>query len=301
MLVTGASGYIGGLLVPLLLEAGYQVRCLARDPSRLADRPWFPRVETVRGDVLDVDSLSPAFEGVDAVYYLVHSMGGEGDFRARDLRAASNAGLVAKEQGVARLIYLGGLGEGGSLSEHLQSRQEVGRALGERGVPVTEFRAAVIVGGGSVSFRMVRYLAERLPVMVTPRWVKTRIQPIAEADVLRYLLDALQVPGSTGRIVQIGGRDILTYGEMLTRYARIRGKRRWLLSVPVLTPRLSSYWVDLVTPIPSSIAHPLIEGMKSEVIVRDPLARELFPFEPVGYEEAVRRVLAAEAAGGAAT
>lgn len=174
----------------------------------------------------------------------------------------------------------------------------MGRALGERGVPVTEFRAAVIVGGGSISFRMVRYLSDRLPVMITPRWVRTRIQPIAENDVLRYLVEALEVQASIGRILEIGGRDILTYGEMLTEYARIRGNRRWLISVPVLTPTLSSYWVDLVTPVPSSIAHPLIEGMKSEVIVRDPAARELFPFEPVGYEEAVRRVLRAEAAEG---
>lgn len=292
VLVTGATGYIGGLLVPRLLAAGYRVRALVRDPAKLSARPWASRVEMVRGDVLDIDSLTPAFAGADAAYYLVHSMGGsDPDFRERDVRAASNVALVAKEVGLKRLIYLGGLGESGSLSEHLESRQEVGRVLAERGVPVTEFRAAVIVGEGSVSFRMVRYLSERLPVMITPRWVSTRIQPIAEDDVLRYLVAALEVPESAGRIVEIGGRDILTYGEMLTVYARIRGKRRYLITVPVLTPRLSSYWVDLVTPIPSSIARPLIDGMKSEVIVRDGTARELFPFQPIGYEEAVQRVL----------
>ena len=295
VLVTGATGYIGGLIVPRLLAAGYRVRCLVRDPAKLTARSWAQQVEAVTGDVLDIDSLAPAFAGADAAYYLVHSMGGaDADFRARDLRAASNAGLVAKETGLERLIYLGGLGQEGGLSEHLESRQEVGRALAESGVPVTEFRAAVIVGEGSVSFRMVRYLAERLPVMITPRWVRTRIQPIAEDDVLRYLLDALQVPASSGRVIEIGGRDILTYAEMLTVYARIRGKRRYLVQVPVLTPRLSSYWVDLVTPIPASIAHPLIEGMKTEVIVHDQSARELFPFRPIGYEEAVRRVLGSD-------
>ncbi len=295
ILVMGATGYIGGLIVPRLLEAGFHVRCLVRDRSKLSRQPWAGRVEVVEGDALQLDTLPPAFAGMDALYYLVHSMGAGGgaDFAQRDRHAASNTALVAKEQGVGRIIYLGGLGqEGADLSEHLASRQETGRALSTHGVPVTEFRAAVIVGAGSLSFRMVRYLSERLPVMITPRWVSTRVQPIAEDDVVRYLVDALDMPGSVGRVLEIGGADVLTYGQMITRYARLRGLRRWLIPVPVLTPTLSAYWVDLVTPIPASIAHPLIEGLKTEVVVHDPAAREIFPFTPVGYEEAVQRVLA---------
>ena len=297
ILVAGATGYIGGLLIPRLLDAGYEVRCLARDPDKLATRSWADQVQIVKGDVLALESLPPAFADVDALFYLVHSMGGpDPDFRRKDLQAASNTALVAHEQELRRIIYLGGLGEPGDLSEHLASRQEVGRVLAERGVAVTEFRAAVIVGSGSISFKMVRYLAHRLPVMITPRWVSTRTQPIAEEDVLRYLVSAPAVPESTGLILEIGGRDILTYGDMIKIYGRIQGMRRVLIPVPVLTPRLSSYWVDLVTPIPSSIAHPLIEGMKTEVIVHDGTARRLFPFRPMGYEEAVRRVLAGEGA-----
>jgi len=294
ILVMGATGYIGGLVVPRLLEAGFPVRCLVRDKTKLSRQPWATHVEVVEGDALQLDTLAPAFSGIDVVYYLVHSMGAGGgsDFAQQDRHAASNTALAAKEQGVGRIIYLGGLGqEGTGLSEHLASRQETGRVLASHGVPVTEFRAAVIVGAGSLSFRMVRYLSERLPVMITPRWVSTRVQPIAEADVVRYLVDALDVSESAGRVLEIGGADVLTYGQMITRYARLRGLRRTLIPVPVLTPTLSAYWVDLVTPIPASIAHPFIEGLKTEVVVRDPAAREIFGFEPVGYEEAVRRVL----------
>jgi uncharacterized protein YbjT (DUF2867 family) len=295
VLVLGATGYIGGLLVPRLLALGHFVRVFVRDPKRLAGREWASRVEVVEGDVLDLESLSRASRGMDAAYYLVHSMGSEAGsaFVQRDRHAASNMALIAREAGLNRLIYLGGLGERTEdLSEHLASRQEVGRVLAAGGAPVTEFRAAVIVGAKSISFRMVRYLAERLPIMVAPKWVSTRIQPIAENDVLRYLVDALAQPESAGKVIEIGGADVLTYGEMITVYARIRGLRRELIPVPVLTPAFSSYWVSLTTPIPSSIARPLIEGLKTEVIVKSPLAHELFPFEPVGYEEAVRRVLA---------
>lgn len=294
ILVMGATGYIGGLVVPRLLEAGFSVRCLVRDRTKLSERSWSARVEVVEGDALQLDTLTPAFSDIDVLYYLVHSMGAGGgsDFAQQDRHAASNTALAAKEQGVGRIVYLGGLGqEGAGLSEHLASRQETGRVLASHGVPVTEFRAAVIVGAGSLSFRMVRYLSERLPVMITPRWVGTRVQPIAEDDVVRYLVDALDVPESAGRVLEIGGADVLTYGQMITRYARLRGLRRTLIPVPVLTPTLSAYWVDLVTPIPASIAHPLIEGLKTEVVVHDQSARDMFPFEPVGYEEAVRRVL----------
>jgi uncharacterized protein YbjT (DUF2867 family) len=295
VLVLGATGYIGGLLVPKLLAEGHDVRCLVRDPARLK-APWPANAEIVQGDVLQPDTLSAAFADRDVLYYLVHSMSAEshGDFARRDRHAAANVALVAKETGVGRIIYLGGLGDAAAapLSEHLESRQEVGRVLGETGVPVTEFRAAVIVGRGSVSFRMVAYLSERLPVMITPKWVSTRIQPIAEEDVLAYLVAALATPASAGRVVEIGGADVLTYGDMIRRYAGERGLRRYLITVPVLTPRLSSYWVDLVTPIPSAVARPLIDGLRTEVIVRDSVAAELFPaIHPLGYVEAVRRVL----------
>ena len=296
VLVTGATGYIGGLLVPRLLERGHSVRCFVRDRTRVAPASA-GQVELFEGDVLDIDTLSPALRGIDAAYYLVHSMGAESGvaFAQRDRHAASNFALVAREQQVARLIYLGGLGdEKTGLSEHLASRQEVGRVLAAGGVPVTEFRAAVIVGAGSVSFRMVRYLTERLPAMITPKWISTLIQPIAEDDVIRYLVDALDQPESAGRVIEIGGADVVTYGDMIRTYAHLRGLHRELISVPFLSPALSSYWVGLTTPIPSSVARPLIEGLKTEVVVKSPLARELFPFEPMGYEEAIKQVLEKE-------
>jgi uncharacterized protein YbjT (DUF2867 family)/uncharacterized protein YndB with AHSA1/START domain len=215
------------------------------------------------------------------------------DFAARDREAARRFGEAARAAGVTRIVYLGGLGDSATdLSHHLRSRQETGAALREAGVPVTEFRAAVIVGSGSVSFEMVRNLAERLPAMICPRWVFTRNQPIAVGDVLDYLVAALRTPASAGRIVEIGGTDVLTYSDMMLRYAKVRGLRRWLVPVPVLTPRLSSYWVHWTTPIPASIARPLIEGLRNEVIVRDAAARELFPeIRPMGYEDALRLAL----------
>lgn len=293
VLVTGANGYIGSHLVPKLLERGHRVRCLVRDPAKLDRFPWRDRVDIATGDVFDLESLPPALEGVDAAYYLIHSLlGKDSDYARRDRQAASNFGLVAREQTTPRIIYLGGLGRAEThLSEHLASRQEVGAVLAASGVPVTEFRAAIIVGAESLSFRMIRFLTDRLPLMITPRWVRTRVQPIAERDVMRYLVEALDVQESVGRILEIGGTDIVTYGDMMMIYAEERGLRRAMIPVPVLTPHLSSYWVDLVTPIPASIAHPLIEGLRSEVIVHDPAARELFPFTPLGYREAVRIVL----------
>ena len=294
VLVTGANGYVGGRLVPQLLDRGHAVRCMVRDPSRLQGRTWAAQVTIVRGDVLDPASLVPALAGIEVAYYLVHSLGAGRDFHDRDIRAAKSFGAAAAAAGVARIIYLGGLGDStAALSEHLRSRQDTGSALGEAGVPVTEFRAAVIVGSGSVSFEMIRYLTERVPVMVCPNWVYTRIQPIAIRDVLTYLVEALETPACTGQVVEIGGSDVLTYGQMMTGYAALRGLKRWLLPVPFLTPRLSSYWVHLVTPIPSAIARPLIEGLRNEVVVRDPRASQWFPsIEPVGYLEAVRRALA---------
>lgn len=293
ILVTGANGYVGGRLVPQLLARGHQVRCLVRDPGRLQGRAWAEHVEAVVGDVLSPPSLAPALADIDVAYYLVHSLGAGHDFHDRDVRAATAFGEAAAAAGVSRIIYLGGLGESSTeLSEHLRSRQDTGAALHAGGVPVTEFRAAVIVGSGSVSFEMIRYLTERLPVMICPSWVYTRIQPIAIRDVLHYLVDAIDVPASAGRIVEIGGQDVLTYGEMMTSYAALRRLPRWLVPVPFLTPRLSSYWVHLVTPIPAAIARPLIEGLRNEVVVRDTSARDLFPrIVPVSYAEAVRRAL----------
>jgi uncharacterized protein YbjT (DUF2867 family) len=294
ILVTGANGYVGGRLVPQLLARGQAVRCMVRDPARLQGRPWAAQVDIVRGDVLDPTSLVPALAGIEVAYYLVHSLGAGRDFHDRDVRAARAFGEAAAAAGVARIIYLGGLGDAtGALSEHLRSRQDTGASLGAAGVPVTEFRAAVIVGAGSVSFEMIRYLTERVPVMVCPSWVYTKIQPIAIRDVLSYLTEVISTPASTGQIVEIGGSDVLTYGEMMTGYATQRGLTRWLLPVPFLTPRLSSYWVHLVTPIPAAIAGPLIEGLRNEVVVRDGKAREMFPqVAPVGYAEAVRLALA---------
>ncbi len=293
ILVTGATGYVGGRLVPRLLAAGHRVRCLVRDPSRVQGRTWVSRVELAAGDVLQPTTLTEAMRDVQVVFYLIHSLGSGKGFSGRDLIAARHCAEAARLAGVERIIYLGGLGDPQTdLSQHLRSRHETGQALREAGVPVTEFRAAVIVGSGSLSFEMIRYLTERLPVMICPRWVFTRVQPIAIHNVLDYLVAALDSPESAGRIVEIGGRDVLTYAEMMTGYARARGLTRHLLAVPVLTPRLSSYWVHLVTPIPAAIAQPLIKGLGNEVIVRDESARQLFPaIVPVDYATAVRLAL----------
>jgi uncharacterized protein YbjT (DUF2867 family) len=245
------------------------------------------------GDVLRPDSLSDALHGVTVAYYLVHSLGAGSDFPERDVAAARRFGTAAKNAGVERIIYLGGLGDPGkALSAHLRSRHETGEALRESGVPVTEFRAGVIVGSGSLSFEMIRYLTERVPVMICPRWVYTQIQPISVRTVLDYLVEALRVASSADRTIEIGGADIITYGQMLTFYAEVRGLRRWLVPVPVLTPKLSSYWVHFVTPIPATIARPLIAGLRNEIIVRDDTARQLFPgIQPLDYRTAVKLAL----------
>ncbi len=290
ILVTGATGYIGGRLVPQLLARGYGVRCLARDPKRLRGRGWESEVEIVAGDVLDRALLVSALAGCRSAYYLVHSMtGGTGSFRDRDLRAAENFAAVAAAAGLERIIYLGGLGRREEQpSHHLSSRHEVGQILRAGPVPATELRAAMIIGSGSASFEMLRSLVKRLPVMICPRWVANRTQPIAIRSVLAYLVGCLETPATAGQVFDIGGPDVLTYKEMMERFAAILGRRRWIFVVPVLTPRLSAYWANLVTPVPASIAFPLIEGLKSETICEDDRIKSLVPVDPIGFDEAVR-------------
>ncbi|MCX6364251.1 MAG: SDR family oxidoreductase [Actinobacteria bacterium] len=294
ILVSGATGYVGGRLVPRLLAADHRVRCLVRDPSRLQGRDWLTHVEVATGDVLRPAGLAEAFAGVEVAYYLIHSMAGGSGFHERDVVAARAFADAAADAGVSRIVYLGGLGDPeADISDHLRSRHDTGDALREAGVPVTEFRAAVVVGSGSISFEMIRYLTERLPVMICPKWVYTKVQPIGVDDLLRYLVEALDVPESAARVIEVGGSDVRTYGDMMLGYAQARGLRRRLQPVPVLTPVLSSYWVHLVTPIPSTIARPLIEGLSSEVIVRDDAAHRLFPqIHPVDYMTAVRAAVA---------
>lgn len=293
ILVTGATGYIGGRLVPCLLDDGHHVRCFVRDPRRLATRSWAGHVEMVQGDVLKPETLPTALEGVDVAYYLIHSLSaGEDEFAERDRRAADNFAKAAAEAGVQRIIYLGGIEpKSDKLSQHMKSRLETGARLRAGSVPVTEFQAAVIVGSGSLSFELIRYLTERLPVLITPQWVRTPTQPIAIRNVLQYLTQALSVPESTGQIIEIGGEDVLTYGDMFRIYAQVRGLNRILLDVPVLTPRLSSHWVGLVTPVTNKIARPLIEGLDNEAVVHDDTAQQLFDIDLLSYEAAVRLAL----------
>jgi uncharacterized protein YbjT (DUF2867 family) len=294
VLVTGATGYIGGRLAPRLLQAGYRVRCLVRDPARLQGRPWLDQVEVVAGNVLRPETLPAAMAGVRTAYYLVHSMAAGAGFDERDVTAARNFAAAARAAGVGRIIYLGGLGDPDTaLSPHLRSRQATGDALREASVPVTEFRAGVIVGSGSLSFELIRYLVERLPLLIGPRWVYTCVQPIGIRNVLEYLIAALQTPASSGEIIEIGGADVVTYGDMMLGYACARGLKRRLISAPVLTPRLSSLWVHLLTPIPAAIARPLIEGLRNEAVVRDDKARRLFPdIHPFDYQTSVELALA---------
>ncbi|MFC7988087.1 SDR family oxidoreductase [Streptomyces pilosus] len=307
-LVTGASGYIGGRLVPELLEAGHRVRCLVRSPAKLRDQPWASRAESVRGDVTDAESVAEAMRGVDVAYYLVHALGSGTDFEETDRRAARIFARQAHAAGVRRIVYLGGLTPRdvpeSALSPHLRSRAEVGRVFLDSPVPATVLRAAVVIGSGSASFEMLRYLTERLPVMVTPSWVQTRTQPIGVRDVLRYLVGSATMPDDVDRAFDIGGPDVLTYEGMMRRYAAVAGlKRRVIVPVPVLTPRLSSHWVGLVTPVPASLARPLTESLRHEVVCHEhDIARYVPdpPGHPLPFDEALslalRKVREAEVA-----
>jgi uncharacterized protein YbjT (DUF2867 family) len=293
ILVTGARGYIGSNLVRKLLSIGYNVRAMVRNYHDVDIYDWAKDVEVVQADALNQDSLKKALQDVFVAYYLIHSMAAGKGFEQRDIMAAKNFADAAKSSTVKRIIYLGGLGEKDfKLSSHLKSRQEVGKILASSGIPVTEFRAGIIVGAGSLSFEMIRYLTERIPIMICPRWVFTKIQPISINDVLSYLTATLNNDESIGRVIEIGGKDTLTYGDLMLIYARQRGLKRFILRIPVLTPKLSSYWVHLVTPIPSSMAIPLIQGLKSEVVVRNADAAEIFPsIFPEGYENSVKNAL----------
>ncbi len=293
VLVAGGTGYVGGRLVSRLLERGYDVRVVARTPSRAATYDWSSDVEVVRGDVLDRESLDAAFEGCTAAYYLIHSMGSTGDFADADARAATSFRDAADAAGIERIVYLGGMGEDtDDLSPHLASRHRVGEILASGATPTTELRAAVIIGSGSLSFEMLRYLTEVLPAMVTPTWVRTRCQPIAIRDVLHYLVEVLDDDEPVDRLLDIGGPDVLTYEEMMRTFAEEAGlRRRVIVPVPVLSPSLSSRWVGLVTPLPSSIARPLIDSLRHEVVMSDHRIDELVPHEPIGVREAIELAL----------
>ena len=268
-LVTGATGYIGGRLVPRLLDSGFEVRALARTPEKLAGVPWRDRIEVAKGDLGDAASLEAAFDDVDVVYYLVHSMGFEKDFAAEERRAALNVVSAARRAGVRRIVYLSGLHpEGAELSTHLGSRTTVGEILIASGIETVVLQAGVVVGSGSASFEMVRHLTDRLPVMTTPKWVHNKIQPIAIRDVLHYLVEAATCPVPKSREWDIGGPDVLEYGEMMQIYAAVAGLRpRRILVLPVLTPRIASLWVGLVTPIPAGLARPLVESLHCDAVM----------------------------------
>ncbi|MFP4624627.1 MAG: NAD(P)H-binding protein, partial [Gemmatimonadota bacterium] len=308
VLLTGATGYIGGRLVEPLLARGVRLRCLARRSEELRAR--VPTgVEVVAGDVLAPDTLAPALRGVDVAYYLVHSMGSTGDFRAKDREAALRFGEAARQAGVRRVVYLGGLGEGDEASEHLASRHEVGEVL-RATTPTLELRASIIIGSGSLSFEMIRALVERLPIMVTPRWVRTPTQPIAVEDVIAYLVAALDHPagpstddsadgsaegGAGGSVVyEIGGADRVSYGGIMREYARQRGLRRLMVPVPVLTPWLSSLWLGLVTPVYARVGKKLVDGLRTPTVVRDERALREFGVTPRGVADAIARALANE-------
>jgi uncharacterized protein YbjT (DUF2867 family) len=295
-LVTGATGYIGTRLVPRLLDEGHQVRALARTPSKLADVPWRGRAEVARGDLGDVDSLVAAFDGVDVVYYLVHSMGSSKDFGAEEARAVRNVVAAAGRTGVRRVVYLGGLHpEGSRLSEHLESRVAVGEALIDSGIETVVLQAGVVVGSGSASFELIRHLTDRLPVMTTPKWVHNRIQPIAVRDVLHYLAAAATAAVPSSRTWDIGGPDVLEYGDMMRVYAEVAGLgRRYLIVLPFLTPTIASLWIGTVTPIPPGLARPLIESLECDAVMRNSDIDSIIAPPPgglTGYRRAVELAL----------
>ena len=290
VLLTGATGYIGGRLLRHFEGAGRPVRCLARNPERV--RATRSTTEVVHGDCLDEESLDLALAGVGSAYYLVHSMSVGADFAEVDRHAAANFGRAAARAGVRRIIYLGGLADqAGSLSSHLQSRAETGSVLRASGIPVIEFRASIVVGAGSLSFQMIEALVERLPIMVCPRWVATLTQPLAVDDVVVYLSAALELPDTGNEVFEIGGPDVVSYGDIMREYAQLRGLRRWLLPVPLLTPRLSGLWLALVTPAQARVGRALVEGLKTPTVVRSSAALDAFHIEPTPLRVALAKAI----------
>jgi uncharacterized protein YbjT (DUF2867 family) len=291
VLLTGASGYIGGRLLKALEKADWPVRCIARHPDFLR-----PRVaagtKVIQADCLDRDSLASALNGVHTAYYLVHSMGSQGKFEQEDRQAAQNFADAARESGIRRIVYLGGLGnQDQELSAHLRSRHEVADILRSSGIPTIEFRASIVIGSGSLSFEMIRALVQRLPVMICPRWVDVKAQPIAVEDVIAYLMAALDLPVEQVSVFEIGGTDQVSYGEIMQEYARQCRLRRWMIPVPVLTPRLSSLWLGLVTPLYARTGRKLVDSMRNPTLVRDPSALTIFAIKPKGLREAIERAL----------
>jgi uncharacterized protein YbjT (DUF2867 family) len=298
ILVTGATGTIGGKLIPRLIGEGHQVTCITREPQRLEYYNW-QEVKVLKADVLDLESLRQAMQGIEVAYYLIHSMGGgKRGFIQRDETGAKNFGLAAKEAGMQRIIYLGGLGQCEKfISPHLDSRQQVGDILRASGVPVTEFRAPIVIGSGSMSFEIIRYLNERLPVVFTPKWIDTLCQPIAIENILEYLLACLYEPLSVGAIFEIGGPDVLTYKKIMKEYAAARRLKRSFITLPFLTTPLLALGADILTPLPTPYLHILIEGLRSEVIVHDPSAREVFDMKLIPYSLAVKQALQRDGSG----
>lgn len=295
-LVTGATGYIGGLLVPRLLAAGWAVRVLSRSADRLSEQDWIESVDVVEGDATTRRDLDEAMAGVDVAYFLLHSMDGEGDFARRDRELATGFAQAAVRAGVGRIVYLGGLHPDGELSAHLASRVEVGEIFLRSGVPAACLQAAVVVGDGSISFAMLRHLTERLPAMIAPKWLENRIQPIAVDDVLHYLVKAAELPADVNRTFDIGGPEVLTYAEMIQRFAAVTGRRRRIIvPVPVLTPRLASHWIGTVTPVDVGVAKPLVGSLVHEVVCKERDLDALVgppPGGPTDFDTAVDRAMA---------